>query len=779
MPLRPRASNGASGARSALAIGVAVGGARALALCALGVLLVAAALAQGRPPRVLVLVQEQQYLPAAQMLGSGLPEALAADARGPLMYVEHLDLTRLSDPAKRREQFGWLASKYGDARFDVVVAIGPEVLRILAQERPGFVGESPVVSWSFSTAAAEPGTLEARVLSESDPERTLALARKLLPDTSRVIVVSGDSALDDIITTPLPQRADAGVRLEFVRGEPLPVLERRVAALERGSVVLFTSMVRDREGRNYAPAAVASVLARRSAVPVFVTMETTFVDGTAGGELVPFRAAGSEIGAIVRRLLAGDRGALGAAPRLVPLRRVVDEQVLRRFGVARTRVPPGFGLTNSGEWSPQARRSLAIAIAIVLAQALTIGALLLARRRRMRAEAELAARARFYSIMAGASASLTRLADAEVAGGVPEWLERVADACGAERVTRYRLAEPGRGLQACEDWPSMEGPPRFIALDTQDLTELTAGRTVIRAAAAGPFEVLVPASAGGRVTDVLGVTLQPPPPRELPVGRLRMLGEVLANALARARNAADLRERLRELESSRAEQRRLAGYLIGAQESERRRVARELHDDVSQRLSLIGMQLWTSASGAGPASDLGRIAESVGELASDVSRLSHRLHPDLLHRIGLAAALRGLCRDASESGRLVVECHAEPAPAEPSTDMALTAYRVAQEALRNVRKHSGASRAFVRMGFGSQGLELEIRDEGKGFDPAIAGWQGLGLTSMRERAEMLGGSLEVASRPGDGASVRLTLPLTAAEASPPGAVLPSRPVEAT
>jgi PAS domain S-box-containing protein len=208
----------------------------------------------------------------------------------------------------------------------------------------------------------------------------------------------------------------------------------------------------------------------------------------------------------------------------------------------------------------------------------------------------------------------------------------------------------------------------------------------------------------------------------------------------------------------------LGGRLIGAQEEERQRLARELHDDVSQRLALLEVELellgQASVTGVELTEKVARLSGRVKELSSDIHRLSYRLHPRRLERLGLARALDSLCRELGEQHQIRLEFEQEDVPESVGEDVALCLYRVAQESLQNVVRHSGARSATLLLRGESEGLRLEVTDSGVGFEPGdVRQRRGLGIVSMRERLRAVGGVLWIRSTPGKGTVVDALVPL--------------------
>lgn len=206
--------------------------------------------------------------------------------------------------------------------------------------------------------------------------------------------------------------------------------------------------------------------------------------------------------------------------------------------------------------------------------------------------------------------------------------------------------------------------------------------------------------------------------------------------------------------------RRHAAGLLRAQEEERAWVARELHDDVLQRLAMVLHEVDRRAAGPGGGRAASLRAE-LEDLAMVVRRVANHLHPAFLEREGLLPALQRLAADMRDRSGVALAVIEDPGtgPLNATTDQALVAYRIAQEAIANLVRHSGASAGEVRLQAENDAFELEIRDRGRGFAPEQRWKAGhLGLISMAERARAAGGRLTVTSRPGEGTVVRLRLP---------------------
>lgn len=229
---------------------------------------------------------------------------------------------------------------------------------------------------------------------------------------------------------------------------------------------------------------------------------------------------------------------------------------------------------------------------------------------------------------------------------------------------------------------------------------------------------------------------------------------------------ADLDASRQALKRSEEQLHTLTGRILTAQEEERRRIARDLHDDVNQRLALLMMDLQAIERQVAPLSmetqeGVRSVLRSGEALSDDVRYMAYRFHPSILDDLGLKAALQRLLDDfSSRTGVKALFVH-QPLdqPLDKTAETAL--YRVAQECLSNIARHARATRVEVEVTIEDDGLVLVVRDDGKGFDPAVVEQAegGLGLLNMRERLLAVQGSCEVASAQGKGTTVTMHVPL--------------------
>jgi PAS domain S-box-containing protein len=286
---------------------------------------------------------------------------------------------------------------------------------------------------------------------------------------------------------------------------------------------------------------------------------------------------------------------------------------------------------------------------------------------------------------------------------------------------------------------------------------------------------LYPGESWDRLRDAVDQALHTGAPYELVLRMVRgdgtdrwvtARGEVQLDA---AGDIAGLRGTVQDItERKRAEEAvsSINGRLIEAQESERARIARDLHDDIGQRLALLGMAVEQEkgalphASADDTAQFLDALQKQTAEIIGDVQALAHQLHPPRLLHVGLVAAMRGVCEEVSGQKGAKVDFRCENVPGDVAPDVSLCLFRVLQEALHNALRHSGVRHAGVHLRGTGDVLELTVRDEGVGFDVAAANQGlGLGLTSMKERLKLVGGELFIESRATGGTTVLARVPV--------------------
>jgi signal transduction histidine kinase len=245
---------------------------------------------------------------------------------------------------------------------------------------------------------------------------------------------------------------------------------------------------------------------------------------------------------------------------------------------------------------------------------------------------------------------------------------------------------------------------------------------------------------------------------EAVVTGFKLIAHVFAGALGRKRTDEELQRHEQTLS-------RLTGRIINAQEAELRRLSRELHDDLTQRLAALSLDAALIERQLSPVQPqavqaLRDLRGRLTDIAEDVHNLSRQLHPSILDDLGLVQAVQAECDAFIKKTGIDVSLEPADLPDSISQDLALCLYRIIQEGLQNIGKHAQAVAASITLQGFSGGINLVVRDNGIGFDPAQAKQKaGIGLSSMRERVRLVNGTLNIVSEPGKGSEIQIFIPL--------------------
>lgn len=747
----------------------------------------------GAARRVLLFYGEPRLTPAIVAVDAAIRSTLESRLPGPVsFYTEYLDLNLLDGDVPQPELRALLRRKYATRPIDLIVAGGSRPLRVALHNRADLFASAPVVFVSVDPKAAADLRLDGDVTGtwlHMGWTETLDLARLLQPGTRRVVVVGGTSPTDRVWLDQARQQlaARAGsVEISYLAELSLEDVQKAVAALPTDTIVLVGTFLRDAKGHDFAAADAIRRIAASSTVPTYGLTEAAVGTGAVGGHVVNYEAHGQVAAGLALRILAGERLPPTDAGTNVT---AVDARQLERWRLDARRLPPGsvVRFRTRSAWE-QYRWYVVGAVGALLIQSGLIGGLLVQRTKRRRAQRTLAERLRFERLLSDLSATFAASPPEDPGRHLASGLQRVGEGLGVDWATVRTLEDPGNEVRLAQAWTRDGVPPRPAAIrggETPWIFARLRDGHVVRFVQPGdlPDEaaadrryyeqlgtrsaVVVPLVVGGAVAGCLAVGTARETRRwsDDLVSRLQFLAEVFANVLDRDRNARAVREGEMQIQN-------LAGRLMMAQEEERRRIARDLHDDVGQRLSLLAIeaeQLRARSSDAHDGAD-GRahaLATRAQGLSSDIQRIAYELHPARLEHLGFPAALRQFVEELRSRHGLAVKVIETDWPRHIPPDVALCLYRVTQEALRNVVRHSGAREARVSLAGQPDSLTVTISDTGVGFE---AGTQqadrGLGLTGMPERLRLVGGTLSVDAKPGQGTRIQARVPREASTAAP-------------
>ena len=621
----------------------------------------------------------------------------------------------------------------GRPKPDLVITTGGPAAAFARKHRTQIFPDSPTLYAAVDQRFLRSGAFtdsETAVAVANDPTSRIVDILRLFPGTEQVFVIIGSGELGRFWRREF--EAESGpfrdrVRFSWSEGMRYAAMLQLASTLPPRSAIFFSSFDVDAEGATYPTERVLADLRARASVPIFGGQGAELGYGVIGGSLISTDEISRRTADVALRILAGESPALVQIPVQQPGPPAFDWRQLRRWGVGEDRLPADSVVLfrEPGVWDRFKWVIVGSALALA-AQTLLITALLVGRAKRRRAEQSLRESEGRFRVLANSAPVMIRTtgADARATDFNVPWLDFT-----------------GRGLDVERGDGWLDGVhPDDVAACVEMQRRAFEGRKPYRMEyrlrrADGEYRWLLDSGE----------------PRFSPDG-------FFAGYIGSAIDITDLK-------AARATLSNLNRRLMEAQEQERSRLARELHDDVCQRMAVFALNLdrlveeipesETDARG-----QLRDLFEEVKALARHVNGISHRLHSSKLEFLGLSAAAGTFCREISTHHEVTVEFVHDNVPSTLRDGVAINLFRVLQEALSNAVKHSGASRFYVLLRGTETELLLEVRDEGRGFDPAAAmATSGLGLVSMQERLRLVNGEVTLESRPGAGTTVRAVVPL--------------------
>lgn len=653
-------------------------------------------------------------------------------------YIASVQNPRFDEEIYRESLAETLRRGYAGVKVDVVVAASYPVLQFAMQYRNEMFPGVPIVFTDVSRQEGQkmwPGVTG--VVSPVGMRETIDLALQLHPDTNAVAIITGVTAWDKYwlaVAHSELLRHQHRVRVIDLIGPAGRELLEKVAELPPHTVVLFQLRPDDFTHPAVDPFDVLAAVAQLR--PTYSAWQGLALGrGGVGGKYRDLPKDAVLNGGIVARVLSGER------PENIPIMQDADLQVhvdwraLQRWHIAESALPPGTVVEyRQLTFWQRDRKYIVIAMILILAQALLIAGLLLQRARKRKAEVVLRESEERFRVMADTTPSLVWMCD-----------------------TRGRITYlNGRRIAFTAQNPDAAYGDRWITHVHPDDVEHLLGTLHEALKIKQPFsqEYRLRRSDGAYrwMFDVVS-------PRLNGDGSF---GGLIGSAI----DTTDQKLAQQALK-------RISGQLIEAQEKERSRIARDLHDDICQRLALLSVEIAQanrSSNGSLGATkqNLGDIQKHCSEIAADVQSLSHRLHSSQLEFLGVVAAIRDFCRELSKQHQISIEFTASNVPTHLQTDISLCLFRIAQEALHNAVKYSGTTQFSVALCATEEEVQLVVQDAGAGFDVEEGRKnRGLGLVSMQERVHLVHGSFSVESTPGMGTRIFAAVPLLGENESSP------------
>jgi PAS domain S-box-containing protein len=662
-----------------------------------------------------------------------LASSLRARVPGPVdLYVEHLETLRFEDIDYEKSVVETLRHEYSARKLDLLIVAAYPALQFALRHRDELFPGVPIVFFAIEARRLAGQKMWPGVTGATDTvdlRATFDVALRLHPNTNTVAIITSNSAFDKywlgVIHANLQHDHTEVKEIDLV-GLPADQLFEKIAGLPPRSVVLFGLDPKE----SIQPAVGAWEILRRigQRLPTYCAVPPNCLDhGGVGGVFYDVQEQTSLAAQLASRVLSGERPEDIPIVKGSPDRFFGNWRELRRWHIPESALPPGsVVLYREPTFWERDRKYILPAIVLIVAQALLIIGFLWQRARKRKAEAVLGESERRFRVMADTTPSLVWMCDSH---GKITYLN--------ERRTSFTGTAPN--AEYSETWVAY--------VHTDDLENVL--NTFAEA-----LNTRRPFSMEYRLRRKDGVYRW-----MFDVASPRVNGDgSFVGFIASAVDTTDQKIAQQALE-------KMSGQLIEAQEKERTRIARELHDDICQRLALLSVELEQAerSSNESPTASKKRLKEirkHCSEIAGDVQSMSHQLHSSKLDLLGIVAAIRGFCKEFSNQNEVSVEFTENNVPGYLQKEISLCLFRVVQEALHNAVKYSGVIQFTVELTGIENEIQLLVKDAGAGFDVEEAKKnRGLGLLSMQERIHIVHGRFSVNSKPGQGTEILAAVPV--------------------
>jgi PAS domain S-box-containing protein len=703
-----------------------------------------------KPKRVLLLCSEQSNLPTQALVERAIRSTLKNGSPVPLdVYSEYLDFMRIPVNDYEKELVSLLRRKYEGRKFDLIIALQPTSLGVLLRHQPEVFPDTPIVFEVLDqryVAGLALGPNVTGVWGELDFKPNLDLALALHPNTRKVVVLVGVSEFDKYWTARVKEdflAYEGKLEITYLIGRTIAEQQQALASLPQHTIVFFVTATRDNAGNNYNNPDVLRQISSASIAPIYGTTDGQLGMGIVGGSILSFEALGVRAAELGLRVLAGEKPQ-AIAPHGVPNVIMFDWRELRRWGIDESRLPSGsiVRYRELSVWELYKWRIIG-AISIIVLQALGIVWLLFTHAKRRQAEKR---SARFALLAESERQHLDKIV-ANVPGIVWEATLEAGDP-----VPKTTFISPYLGKMlgySAEEWLGAPGFVQSLILE-EDREE--ANREIAAILEHGK-EGVVRSRWVAKDGRVLWVETHLAATRLVTGKTVGLLGVTL-----------DISEPKRHEEALQ----QLTGRLLMLQDEERRRVAGELHDGLGQNLAIIKNR---AMIGLRDQANQERVLEQLEEIAStatasilEVREIAHNLRPYELDRLGLVAAIESMIERVADSTSINLSAALESIEGLLSPETETSAYRIVQEGLNNVVKHSHATTARIEIKRSGKQLVISVQDNGKGIPPSAPAGNGdnsggFGLAGIAERVRVLHGTFVIDSEPSRGTTLTVRLEL--------------------
>jgi PAS domain S-box-containing protein len=673
--------------------------------------------------------------PGVAMLDQAIFTAVSQSRYQIEWYDESLGANLFTDEASQRHIREWYVRKYQDPKPNLIIAVGPASLQFMIESHERFFPGIPIIFCGSSEEMLEtlkPDSHFTGVWGTVRPEETFKAALHLQPTTKHVVVVGGvgayDRYLEKIVKGSL-QNYESKFEFTYLTDQDMPTLLGRLSRLPSDTIVLYTSIFQDAAGAHFIDAnQSAPMVVGATNVPVFVLFDVNFGTGAVGGDIISFASDGKMAGQMAVSILNGEK--LGDIP-VVKNANVMmfDWRALRHWGFKESDLPPGSVVSyrQLTVWEAY-KQFIIIGIAVMFAEALLIFGLLWQRKRRKRSELHLRESEERFRLVANTAPVMIWMSGP---GGLynyfnQPWLEFTGRALEAELGNRWSEGVHPEDVKDCLDTYTR-------AFDLRESFKMQYRLRRQDGEYRWVFDIGVPRSnADGSFAGYIGSCID--------ITERKLADEALAG---------------------------MSRKLLEAQEQERARIGRELHDDVNQQLALLSVEIdrmkeVSPVTHGELRSRVDELGKRTSEISAVVQSLSHELHSSKLEYLGIVLAMKGFCKEFGGKHKVKVAFDSEGIPPTVPLEISTCLFRVMQEGLHNALKHSGVKLFEVKLLGSPTEIRLIVRDLGKGFDPALAkDTPGLGLVSMQERVRLVKGTISITSKVQSGTEINVRVPLQA------------------
>ena len=632
--------------------------------------------------RVLVLHSEDKANPAHELTDVGISSAFRSNTLFDIqMYFEYLDGSRFSGPAHDSAMVDYLNRKFTGTKIDSIIAVYPRAVNFLVQGAGKIFPGVPIVASEIDRDTAENlerspwRSLVTGVILGDNVADLLKVAFRLRPGTKRVALVAGAAPTDAYGETILRNGLKPyEEKIDLIDLTKLPMQEilDRVRSLPPDTIVLYSSIFKDGAGKYFVPREALSRISKVANGPLFNPYDGTIGYGNVGGRLISFDLQGGEAAAMALRIMSGESPAsipFGGEQAYVD---IFDWRELKRWNIPESAVPPGSEIRFRvpSHWE-QHRETIIGTTALIAIETFLILGLVINLRRRRRAEQALSE-----------SEERLNLAAASANAGMWSLSVDTGQVWATDKIRELFGFSPHVELHY-EDVLRMIHPEDRDRVHQTVQQAMQSGEDVI-------IEFRVLRSDGSLRWIASRGRLQP-----TAAGKPRRMMGVSVDVSERKQTEDTLQRHEQDLS-------KLAGRIIYAQEEEFRRLSREIHDDLTQRLAALALDAALIEKQLNPSQpqavhDLKDLRTNLGEVAEEVHDLSRQLHPSILDDLGLVQAVQAECAAFTKKTGIDLSFTPHDLPDKVPQQSALCIYRIIREGLQNIAKHSGAAAASITL----------------------------------------------------------------------------------